>query len=106
VDVIKKHLKLVGTFLAGVLGNALYDIVEGNAPFPTTKEEWLRWGLTTLLASVGAYLPRNKQDRDQVGTAIVKDLNTEDTVAVTEVALDDLPDAVRENVLNYRRKGV
>lgn len=103
MDLIKKHLKTIVTAILAVVGNAIYDLIEGRTPFPTTSQEWTRWGLTVGLAAVGAYLPRNAQSETQVKTAVEKDLNPEERVAVAEDTLDRLPVGVRQNVLDARR---
>lgn len=99
MDIIKKHLKTVGAFLLGVLGNALYDIIQGNVPLPTTKEEALRWALTTLLASLGAYAPRNKRDANQV-VGDTEKLPLSDREQVAEGTLKTLPPVQQQVVVS------
>lgn len=66
MNFLKVNAKAVAAFLFGVFGNAVTDLVNGNAPWPQTGAEWLRWGVTTLGAGIGAWAFPNKITQKQL----------------------------------------
>ena len=72
MDFLKKHAKTLGAFVAGFIGNKLLDLINGTTSFPTTKEEWLRYAVTSLGADIGAYGLRNKVTEKQIEKGVTK----------------------------------
>lgn len=102
MDQIKTISKALAGWLAGVIVSMIYDLTEGGVPFPQTKEEWLRYVLTSFGVAIGVFLaPANKMTPPQVEKQ-VSDLPLEKQVDVVKIGLDHLPRAVQENIARAR----
>ena len=89
MDTIKKYAKSVGAFVAVFIGNMILDLINGKVPFPTTKEEWVQYLVTSFGAALGAWSLRNKITEKQVEKAIAKgDVAPE---VVQEIAVNTPP---------------
>lgn len=104
----KVYAKTVGAFVATVVGNMAYDLSTGTHPWPTTWQEWLRYGFTSGAAALGAYGARNKITQKQIDKqadiigavvvpAVAKEASEVATAAVQDVAAS-LPKPARDVV--------
>lgn len=105
---IKVYAKTAGAFVAAVVGNMAYDLFTGTHPWPTTGQEWLRYGITSVGAALGAFGARNKitqkqinQQPDIIGAIVVPEVAKQANQAAQEAVQDvaaSLPKPARDAV--------
>lgn len=78
--VVKVYAKAIAVFVAGWVFNVLVDLIQGEKPWPQTKEEWAQYLLTSLGVAVVALFTRNKivqsqldKDPNVIGGFVVDD---------------------------------
>jgi hypothetical protein len=77
---IKEWAKTIAAFVSVWLGNAVLALIQGSSPWPQTKQEWIQYGVTSLVAALGVGVTRNKitqkqldKDPNVVGGTVVPD---------------------------------
>lgn len=61
---LKVYAKAIAAFIAGVLANMVSDLANGQAPWPQSAGEWLRYTLTSVGAGAAAYAVPNRPKRN------------------------------------------
>lgn len=77
---IREWGKTVAAFIAGVVTTMIVNLVQGNAVWPQTKDEWIQYVVTSFGAAIAVALTRNKitqkqldKDPNVVGGVVVPD---------------------------------
>lgn len=72
MEFLKQAAKAVVAFVLPILVNMVMDLVNGNAPFPQTGQEWLRYVLSSVVTGLGVYGVPNKQSEKQITESLQK----------------------------------
>lgn len=66
MDQIKVYAKTLAAFVAGVVANAVVNLVNGETPWPQNSAQWVQWAVTTFGAAIAVSLTRNKITQQQL----------------------------------------
>lgn len=90
---VKEYAKTFAAFVAGVVGNAVVDLVNGSSPWPQTGGEWARYAVTCFGPAIAVWATRNKITQDQLDKDpnVVGGVVTETPVPAVPVAPAPVP---------------
>jgi uncharacterized membrane protein YeaQ/YmgE (transglycosylase-associated protein family) len=64
---IKVYTKTFAAFIAGVIGNAVVNLINGATPWPQTGAQWVQFAVTSFGAAIAVWAaPANKITQKQL----------------------------------------
>lgn len=66
MNLVKVYAKAFAAFIAGVIGNAVVNLINGATPWPQTTAQWVQFAVTSLGVAVAAWAVPNKITQKQL----------------------------------------
>lgn len=63
---VKEYAKTVATFVVAVVGNMIVNLVNGSAPWPQTRDQWIQYVVTSFGAAIATLIVPNKITQKQL----------------------------------------
>lgn len=98
LEFIKHHAKAFAVFIATVLLQAVYAVINGTVPWPTTWQGWVRYLGSAVVLAATTYFTPTKLSEKQVAKGI-QALPDDATERQVTAGLAELPPAAVTRVI-------